>query len=304
MSNTWIITTRAGEAAALAGMCTVAAGELSALAVGSHTVAEEAACVTGAVKYIDVADGQLPDAYAQAAAEALAGCGAAAVFGYDTPEARAIMGIFAAQSKASIVSNAINLSVDDSRANIEHTIIDGKVIETVAAALPACALAASATFQPVEPAGAPAAPIEQVAAQPQAFCELIQTTPIPDSGLETATYVIGVGRGVSNAEKFELAQQLAGTLGAQVSGTMVGVRDMGYFDEKADYIGLTGVRINPKLYIALGVSGATPHLTGIANANTVVCINNDENAPLFNHSNYGIVAPVEDVLPELINALQ
>lgn len=144
--------------------------------------------------------------------------------------------------------------------------------------------------------------IERVAAEPSTAAKIADVSPIPPSGLETADYVVDVGRGVNTPEKFSVARRLAEAMGAELSGTMPGVRDFGNFEEGADYVGLSGVRLNSKVYVTLGISRSTPHLVGFANCERTVCINKDENAQLFDYADYGIVTDFEEVVPELVKA--
>jgi electron transfer flavoprotein alpha subunit len=103
---------------------------------------------------------------------------------------------------------------------------------------------------------------------------------------------------------FDQAKELANAMSAEISGSMPGVRDFGYFDEGASCIGLSGVSLNAKLYVALGISGSTPHIVGLLNAKMVVCVNNDPNAQMFSHADYGILGDVKEVLTEMIKAFR
>lgn len=301
--TTWMIITKPGEAGALVEMLGADAKQAKALVIGSRELADEAAHVAASVQWID-AQNAPADAFASAAAELVCADEAPVLVGFATPAARAVAGIVAAKTGASVVSNVTSASGESGTVKAEHTVIDDRVIESLDVPTPACLLAATLSFQPVDvDASAAAAPTQQVEAAPSAAITCTQVTDIPVSGVETAEYVIGIGRGVSKPEQFEQAKHLAATLGAEMSGSMPGVRDFGYFDKDASYIGLSGVRLNSKLYIALGISGSTPHLPGLLNAGTVVCVNNDENAAMFNHSTYGIVGDVTEVVPALVEAL-
>ena len=303
MGSLWIAASALGEVPALADVLEDGLGRASVLAVGPQALADEARLGTAGVSWIDTAGG-IADAYAAAVADALVQEAPDIVVGYGTPAVRAALGQVAARMGAHVVSNVVSVSLGADSAVVEHKILDDQVIETLDVSLPACLLLDAATFEPVEPdPGAAPAPVVRLDAEPAAFAELLEVRDLPTTGLEDADRVVGVGRGVDNGGSFELAKSLAAALGAELSGSRPGVRDFGYFDESANYIGVTGARLKARLYVALGVSGTAVHRAGLANVQKVVCINKDEKAQFFDYADYGIVGCVEDVVPELVRQL-
>ena len=303
MSPLWIIVTQIGEARVLASKVKDNSGQASALVIGAREVAEDAAYSVSRVAWIDAGD--LPaETFAQNACAILQKEHAQVVLGYATPGVRAALGLYAQASDAACVSNIIDYSIEGEAVNADRLIIDNKVVESVTMPIPACLIADTMTFQPEEAdtTASPAA-ITQDDATPNTSCDIISTDAIPDSGLESAKRVVGVGRGVNTPEKFALTQQLAEALDAELGGSMPGVQDFGHFPADAHYIGLTGVSLNSELYVAVGISGSTPHLAGIQNAGKVVCINSDPNAQLFSHADYGVVADLQEAIPAFIRAL-
>ena len=139
--------------------------------------------------------------------------------------------------------------------------------------------------------------------------EIIQTemgTGEVDFGAEV---IVSGGKGMQNRDNYErlvgsLCDSLSKKLGTAVErGASRAAVEQGFI-ERAHQVGQTGTSVGPKLYVALGISGAIQHMIGIANAGTIVAVNSDPNAPIFKQCDYYIVGNVEDVVPQLVKALE
>lgn len=118
----------------------------------------------------------------------------------------------------------------------------------------------------------------------------------------TAQIVVSGGLGACNDNGFELIKQFAEKINAAVAGSREAY-ERGYIT-KSQQIGQTGKTVAPLLYIAIGISGANQHLTGIKNSGKIIAINKDKDAPIFQHADIGIIGDLFEVLPELIRSFE
>jgi len=156
-------------------------------------------------------------------------------------------------------------------------------------------------------AGASAAPVETVNIDIPA--DAIRTKPQPPFkeakqavDLTQAEVIISVGRGIKEQKNIELAKQLAEALGGEIAASRP-ICDSGWLPMDRQ-IGSSGQTVAPKLYLALGISGAIQHLVGMKGANTIVAINKDPDAPIFEIADYGIVGDLFEIVPAIIEAVK
>jgi electron transfer flavoprotein alpha subunit len=165
---------------------------------------------------------------------------------------------------------------------------------------PRLALFRSGVFDPAETGGE--AEIEELEAEFEDFslaATMIEQAHEESEGpsIEDAEIIVAGGRGLGGPENFTLAEDLARALGGAVGATRA-VVDAGWYPY-ATQVGQTGKTVSPKLYIALGISGAIQHKVGMQGSNVIVAINKDPNAPIFEYSDLGVVGDVHEIAPKL-----
>ena len=274
------------------------------LAAEGDEVAASAAAIEGVARVQLVRNPANEPALAAVLAPQLARLaeGAAFVLGPSTTFGKDLMPRVAALLGAPQVSDVMAV---ESASRLRRPIYAANAIATVEipAGRTVVATVRVASFQ-AAPAGG-MAPIESVAVD----VPLPRTTRFvsvsaarsdrPD--LQTAARVVSGGRALGSADNFKLIQGLAEKLGAAIGASRAAV-DAGYAPNELQ-VGQTGKIIAPELYVAIGISGAIQHLTGIKDARTIVAINKDAEAPIFEVADIGLVGDLFTILPELEKAL-
>jgi electron transfer flavoprotein alpha subunit len=143
--------------------------------------------------------------------------------------------------------------------------------------------------------------IDSKISQKDNFEILDQTLIEEDISLNDADIVISAGRGLKGPENWKMIEELAKKLNAATACSKP-VSDAGWRPHH-EHVGQTGLKISPKIYFAIGISGAIQHLAGVNSSKTIIVINNDPDAPFFKSADYGIVGDAFEVIPKIINSL-
>jgi electron transfer flavoprotein alpha subunit len=266
----------------------------------------------GATTVHDVGDlgGALPGAPVAAAiaAAVTGGTGPDAVLLPATYDGRDIAGRLSVKLDRPVLTNVVGLTEADGALASQHAIFGGSEILTArfTAEGPGIFVIRAKSFA-AEPSGGAAAAV--VAA------------PAPDTGasnaarivarhveertgpkLDEADVVVSGGRGLGEKEQYVLIEQLAGLLHG-AAGASRAIVDAGWVPY-SHQVGQTGKTVKPTVYMACGISGATQHMVGMKNSKNIVAINKDQDAPIFQVADLGIVGDVHKVVPKLIEALQ
>ncbi|HEU4751188.1 MAG TPA: electron transfer flavoprotein subunit alpha/FixB family protein [Acidimicrobiia bacterium] len=220
---------------------------------------------------------------------------------------RDVAGRLAARLGATVLSNAIDVGLEQGSATTSHEIFGGTQIAGAAFTGPGPYLVL------VRPKSFPASPVGTTAPQVskqkpaevgRADARVIETHVEEREGpkLEDAAVIVSGGRGLGSSENYQLIEKLGKLLGAATGATRA-IVDAGWVPY-AKQVGQTGKTVKPEVYIAAGVSGAMQHLVGMKDAKTIIAINKDPDAPIFAIADLGIVGDVHKVLPKLIEALE
>jgi electron transfer flavoprotein alpha subunit len=161
------------------------------------------------------------------------------------------------------------------------------------------------TFDAVETGGS--AEVKDAVVELEDFstrAEMVEQAHAEEQGpsIADADVIVAGGRGLGEPEKFALAEELAKALGGAVAATRA-VVDAGWYPYSAQ-VGQTGKTVSPKLYVALGISGAIQHKVGMQGSNAIVAINKDPNAPIFEFSDLGVVGDLHEIVPKLVELVR
>jgi len=224
------------------------------------------------------------------------------IFGPSTTFGKDVMPRVAALLGVNQVSDVMHILDDHT---FKRPIYAGNAIITVKTPQdkPVVATIRTASFKPAA-SGAGSASIESLPANPAADHTRFVTLESGDSerpDLQTASKVVSGGRGVGSAENFQMIYDLADKLGAATGASRAAV-DAGFVPNDMQ-VGQTGKIIAPDLYMAIGISGAIQHLTGIKDAGTIVAINKDPEAPIFEVADIGLAGDLFKIVPEMMEKL-
>ena len=279
--------------------------DIVVLAADPAGVAADAALIAGVAKVLTIANAANANAIAQVQAPqiaALAKNGYTHVFGPSTTFGKDLMPCIAALLGVAQVSDV--MAIEGSHV-FKRPIYAGNAIITVEAPSDHAVVATVRTASWPEAArggnaGVEAATVDAALPSHTRYVGLAAgKSDRPD--LQSAKRVVSGGRGVGSKENFEIIYKFADKLGAAVGASRAAV-DAGYVPNELQ-VGQTGKIIAPELYVAVGISGAIQHLTGIKDAGTIVAINKDGDAPIFEIADIGLVGDLFQVLPELEQAL-
>jgi len=312
--KTWVFSTEInGEAASSALESLTKArgfgGDLGAVHVGAASdTAVSALGDHGATSVHHVAEGTSAAGIAAAIAGAVdSEQPVLIIFGMGNLD-RDVAGRLSARLGKPVLANAVDVTVDDGTIRVANEINGGamRVVTEFGAGAPAIVITRPKAF-PAEPGGGGAPSVAELAVPDVGHAgaiEVLSQHAEESSGpdLEAADVVVSGGRGLGDADRFAIINELAGQLNGAVGATRA-VVDAGWVPYSLQ-VGQTGKTVKPNVYIACGISGAMQHLVGMKDSTTIIAINKDPEAPIFGVADLGIVGDVHTVVPALVDALK
>lgn len=224
------------------------------------------------------------------------------VIGWITKNNRAALSYFAGKRGLPMPTDVTSLEIKEDSIIYTRGFLSERAIAKEKVPLPAIVLINQKVFKPFEQAGQ-AEIVDLTPAGETVKLVEVKKKVLSGINLEEAEIIVGVGRGFKKKEDLELAFKLAELLGAQVGASRPIAADYKWLPEDA-WIGISGKRVSPKLYIAIGISGAPQHMAGVMNSKIIVAVNKDKTAPIFKQADYGVVADLYQFLPVLIKKLE
>jgi electron transfer flavoprotein alpha subunit len=273
-------------------------GEVAALVFSE----KEAEAVSGRAHKIFVAevDPRLPDAAAEAMAKAAAGYDL--VLMPSTKHAKTVGGMAAQKLGVELLVDVLSMRAEGGVLTAERYVFGNKAVATVQVPLPAVATVAPGRFQGEPPAVQSA--VEKLALAPTSRLKIaaVEEKSRGAVKLEEAEIIVSAGRGFKKKEDLQMAFELAKVLGGQVGCSRPIAADLKWLPEE-HWVGLSGKKVKPKLYLAVGISGQPQHIAGILDSRIIAAINNDPSAPIFQNADYGVVEDLYKIVPILINKI-
>jgi len=225
----------------------------------------------------------------------------AAVLVAATAEGKEIAGRLAIKTDSGVLTDAVDLKLDGDVFVAEQSIFGGSsVVHTaVTAGTPIIALRPNATPPVPEAAAAERVDVSVELSESAKLAKVLEKVAVAKGDrpeLTEAAIVVSGGRGVGSAEKFSVIEALADQLGAAVGASRAAV-DSGWYPHQSQ-VGQTGKTVSPQLYVACGISGAIQHRAGMQTSKTIVAVNKDPEAPIFELVDYGVVGDLFNVVPQ------
>ncbi|WOQ18045.1 electron transfer flavoprotein subunit alpha/FixB family protein [Raineyella sp. W15-4] len=302
MTGSWLVVAEDAALGDLLGTARGLGGPVAAAVIGSRDLAQYVAPRADRVDWFPTTRDVPAEAWSSAVADQLAGEGAIVTLAGNDAASRIILGAVAARLRAPVLAPVQDLRITEAGVEATRLVYGGIAVEHDAVAGPVCLVveggtrrAPYAVHDPVE--------VRRIQADPLfVTCPIDPVAPHLDRDLASADRVIGVGRGLGDPARLAEIECLAEALGAEIACSRPVAEDLGWLPRDR-YLGVSGRRIAPKLYLMLGISGEIQHMIGVRDAGLIVAVNTDARAPVVTGADLTVIGDLHAIVPALIRQL-
>jgi electron transfer flavoprotein alpha subunit len=299
----YIMLAAAGELKSATG------GEVKAVLLGSNVKNLSSNLAADQILYVD--DPRLADftseTYLQSVGKLIAEFSPRLVLLGHTTIGMDVASLLSAQSNLPLISSCLSVSSDNGSLKFTSQLYGGKIFAEGSIPEPTALISmVPGGYKPEGGQSTSSPEIVHVSAQDLEELKIsVKQYVEPSAGdvdISTQSVLVAVGRGIQLEDNIEIAEELAEALGGEVCASRP-VVDQGWLPTTR-LVGKSGYQVKPKVYLALGISGAPEHTEGISGSDTIIAINTDPAAPIFNIAQYGVVEDIFDLVPEITDKLQ
>ena len=284
----------------------ILADQVCALAYSQETEDKAKTCGVDAVFRMEGGDGRVPEDYLETMWELVAKEKPGLVFIRGSKRGKLIAGRLAAALGGSALTDVVEVLTESDKLQVKRIVYGGAAMRTLEPKADTVVMTVGGGLFEAQAGGTFEGQVSQVDfVEPK--CPIKRIEQKAKEGrkvdLVASKKIVGVGRGFDKQDDLSMAYDLAGLISAEV-GCSRPIAEVEHWLPKENYIGVSGAMIKPDIYLAVGISGQVQHMFGVSQAHTIIAINKDKNAPIFQQADYGIVGDLYEVVPALLEKLR